>query len=244
MCSGRTNAELVANLRREGLISSARVADAMAQVDRKLYCPDKRSAYQDSPQPIGYAATISAPHMHAHAAEELLEYLQPDSSVLDIGSGSGYLASVFHHLVKPRESQGGEEKVSEAHSGSRVVGIEHIEPLVTQSRVNMENDGLGAAMQSGQIEMVVGDGRKGWPARAPYNAIHVGAASPPSVLDILEGQLAKPGRLFIPVEDPLTGEQDIYHVDKDSAGKVQRKKMYGVRYVPLTDAKKQWRSDL
>lgn len=230
MCSGRTNAELVANLRREGLISSARVADAMAQVDRKLYCPDKRSAYQDSPQPIGYAATISAPHMHAHAAEELLEYLQPDSSVLDIGSGSGYLASVFHHLVKPRESQGGEGKVSEAHSGSRVVGIEHIEPLVTQSRVNMENDGLGEAMQSGQIEMVVGDGRKGevdlfthieieialtllsfsmpgWPARAPYNAIHVGAASPPSVLDILEGQLAKPGRLFIPVEDPLTGEQ-------------------------------------
>lgn len=232
MCSGRTNAELVANLRREGLISSARVADAMAQVDRKLYCPDKKSAYQDSPQPIGYAATISAPHMHAHAAEELLEYLQPDSSVLDIGSGSGYLASVFHHLVKPRESQGGEGKVSEAHSGSRVVGIEHIEPLVTQSRVNMENDGLGAAMQSGQIEMVAGDGRKGevdhesfwlnevqivltvlsfampgWPARAPYNAIHVGAASPPSVLDILESQLAKPGRLFIPVEDPLTGEQ-------------------------------------
>lgn len=47
----------------------------------------------------------------------------------------------------------------------------------------------------------------GWPARAPYNAIHVGAASPPSVIDALEAQLAKPGRLFIPVEDPASGAQ-------------------------------------
>lgn len=61
-CSGKTNGELISNLRREGLISSGRVAEAMKQVDRAKYCPDKRGAYQDSPQPIGYSATISAPH--------------------------------------------------------------------------------------------------------------------------------------------------------------------------------------
>ncbi|PWN30154.1 protein-L-isoaspartate O-methyltransferase [Jaminaea rosea] len=238
MCSGRTNQELISNLRREGLIHSTRVAEAMAKVDRKAYCPDPRSAYQDSPQTIGYSATISAPHMHAHAAEELLEYLKPDSSVLDVGSGSGYLAALFHHLVKPMPGHEGE--VSGAHSGSRVIGIEHIEPLVKQSVENMKTDGLSDAMSKGQIEVVLGDGRKGWPARAPYNAIHVGAASPPSVIDALEAQLAKPGRLFIPVEDPASGAQDIYHVDKDESGKVTRKKMYGVRYVPLTDADKQW----
>lgn len=62
MCSGKTNVELISNLRTQGLINSSRVADAMKQVDRANYCPDKRSAYQDSPQPIGYSATISAPH--------------------------------------------------------------------------------------------------------------------------------------------------------------------------------------
>lgn len=159
LCSGRTNQELISNLRREGLIHSTRVAEAMAKVDRKAYCPDPRSAYQDSPQTIGCSATISAPHMHAHAAEELLEYLKPDSSVLDVGSGSGYLAALFHHLVKPMPGHEGE--VSGAHSGSRVIGIEHIEPLVKQSVENMKTDGLSDAMSKGQIEVVLGDGRKG-----------------------------------------------------------------------------------
>lgn len=228
----------------------------MKQVDRAHYCPDKRNAYQDSPQTIGYGATISAPHMHAHAAESLLAFLQPGSSVLDVGSGSGYLLSVFHHLIKGETS--------------RVVGIEHIPQLVDLSRENLINDGMDDVLRVGKVEIVHGDGRKGefcarggkkticiarpliviyvrrpstrtgWPNRAPYNAIHVGAASPPSVLSTLEAQLARPGRLFIPVEDPNTRQQDIYHVDKDEQGNVTRKKMYGVRYVPLTDQVKQW----
>lgn len=166
-CSGRTNAELVSNLRSQGLITSSRVAEAMKQVDRAKYCPDARSAYQDSPQPIGYSATISAPHMHAHAAESLLPFLRPDSSVLDIGSGSGYLLAVFHHLVKPRE----EQRPSSAHAGSRVIGIEHIAQLVEQSRENLVADGLGKAMEErGQIEVVKGDGRLGELRREPPRA--------------------------------------------------------------------------
>lgn len=176
----------------------------MKQVDRANYCPDPRAAYADSPQSIGYSATISAPHMHAHAAVSLLPYLQPDSAVLDIGSGSGYLLAVFHHLVKPTREDGPSEA---AQTPSRVIGIEHIDQLVQQSRRNLLDDGLKNAMEKGQIEVVKADGRLGWPPRAPYNAIHVGAASPPSVLETLEAQLAKPGRLFIPVEDPETRQQ-------------------------------------
>lgn len=159
MCSGKTNAELVANLGREGLITSRRVVEAMKAVDRRCYCRSKDEAYQDSPQSIGYGATITAPHMHANAVEAVLEYLKPDSSVLDIGSGSGYLTAVFHHLVKP--PAGHEADVSKAHEGSRVIGIEHIKELSDWSIENLKNDGLDSALKRGQIEMVVGDGRQG-----------------------------------------------------------------------------------
>lgn len=97
--------------------------------------------------------------VHAHSAEELLPYLTSDSSVLDIGSGSGYLLAVFHHLVKP--ITGDEEWVSPQNTGSRVIGIEHISQLVDQSRNNLRDDGLGDAMDRGQIEIVKGDGRLG-----------------------------------------------------------------------------------
>ena len=57
-------------------------------------------AYLDAPSPIGYGQTISAPHMHAHCAELLADYIRPDDSgssvrVLDVGHGSGYLAAIF-----------------------------------------------------------------------------------------------------------------------------------------------------
>lgn len=105
------------------------------------------------------ALSCPSPTVHAHAAESLLPYLSPDASVLDIGSGSGYLLAVFHHLVKPPPGQ--ETKVSAEHEGSRVVGIEHIQPLVDQSTKNLQADGLADAMQRGQIDVVQADGRKG-----------------------------------------------------------------------------------
>jgi protein-L-isoaspartate(D-aspartate) O-methyltransferase len=89
--------------------------------------------------------------MHAHASEYLLTYLQPGSKVLDVGSGSGYLTAIFHHLVSPGDGQ----------PTGKVVGIDHITELVDSSIENLKNDGLAPALDSGQIEMVTGDGRKG-----------------------------------------------------------------------------------
>src|ERR1700759_3413439 len=98
-CSGSTNKELIGNLFSASLITSPIVRNAMLAVDRGNYTT--RSPYEDSPQPIGYAATISAPHMHAHAVEALLPSIEKrlktgeDLHILDVGSGSGYLTHVF-----------------------------------------------------------------------------------------------------------------------------------------------------
>lgn len=215
--SGSSNEDLVNNLFHNGLIESGRVKEAMLKVDRMHYAPSP--AYEDSPQPIGHRATISAPHMHASACESLLPFLKPGAKALDIGSGSGYLTAVFANLVGP--------------SGT-VIGIDHIQPLVSLAQSNMRKSEAGRQMlDSGQVCFVKGDGRKGWEDGAPYDAIHVGAAAAEHH-KVLETQLKAPGRMFVPVEEGWM--QHIYIVDKKEDGSVEKKKLYGVQYVPLTDA--------
>ncbi|KAI4168032.1 MAG: hypothetical protein LQ343_006739 [Gyalolechia ehrenbergii] len=216
LSSGSSNAALIANLKTHGLITSERVANAMLAVDRAHYAP--ALPYQDSPQPIGFSATISAPHMHASAAESLLPYLHPSARVLDIGSGSGYLTHVLANLVGPE---------------GRVIGIDHIQGLVDLATSNMHKSDSGRKMLAeGKVKFVKGDGRQGWREGGPYDAIHVGAAAEEEHKGLVE-QLRAPGRLFIPVG---TGSQWIWVVDKGVDGVVRREKRFGVRYVPLTDA--------
>ncbi|KAJ3256505.1 Protein-L-isoaspartate(D-aspartate) O-methyltransferase [Boothiomyces macroporosus] len=133
----------------------------MKMVDRKHYCLNPEEAYFDSPQFIGYNATISAPHMHAYALDYLEASCKEGSRVLDIGSGSGYLAACFAHMVGPK---------------GKVVGIDHIPELVEQSKLNVQAD--HPALLENQLEFHVGDGRVGFEAAAPYDAIHVGAYHP------------------------------------------------------------------
>ncbi|KZS96207.1 Pcmt1-prov protein [Sistotremastrum niveocremeum HHB9708] len=230
-CSGRTNEELIQNLFNNGLITSTRVMTAMKHVDRKNYVRSRSTgtAYEDSPQSIDYGATISAPHMHAHAAENLLPLLKPGARVLDIGSGSGYTAAIFYHLIAdPRLP---------VHDRGVVVGIDHISELVEWSKENLVKDGLEGPLQRGEIQMIAADGRLGHAAGGPYAAIHVGAAAP-IIPEVLIEQLASPGRMFIPVG---TDAQEIIQVDKDEKGVVSRKTLFGVQYVPLTDKSAQWR---
>jgi protein-L-isoaspartate(D-aspartate) O-methyltransferase len=92
------------------------------------------------------SATTDTAQQHAYAAEHLSSHLRPGSRVLDVGSGSGYLCAVLHHMVGPT---------------GKVVGIEHISELVDWSVSNLKKDKLGDALEKGQIEMVTGDGRQG-----------------------------------------------------------------------------------
>ncbi|KAI3400368.1 hypothetical protein diail_3385 [Diaporthe ilicicola] len=243
--SGASNSELVANLCRNGMIKDDRVKEAFLKVDRANYASS--SPYSDSPQGIGHGATISAPHMHAMAAEHLLDMIAPSGGsrgagsppprVLDIGSGSGYLTHVLAELV-------GE--------GGAVVGVEHIAALKELGERNMgKSEGGRALLAGGRVRFRVGDGRKGWvepgeeeqagPAAAGgggWDAIHVGASAV-ELHDALVSQLRSPGRMFIPVDDEEGGGgQHIWAVDKDARGEVTKKRLFGVRYVPLTDAPK------
>ena len=161
--------------------------------------------------------------MHASACESLLPYLQPSARVLDVGSGSGYLTHVLANLVSAK----GE--------GGKVVGIDHIQGLVDLANKNMGKSPEGREMLANKaVEFVCGDGRKGYPAGGPYDAIHVGAAAK-EVHEGLLGQLKAPGRMFIPVGED-GGMQWIWVVDKKADGSVERVRDMGVRYVPLTDA--------
>ena len=216
---GRSNDDLVDNLKANGIITSARVEAAMKAVDREHFCA--HNPYMDSPQGIGYSATISAPHMHAHALELLLDHLPEGGTVLDVGSGSGYLTVCFAHMVGPTGC---------------AVGIEHIENLTKLSIDNIKK-GSPELLKEERVLLLTGDGRLGYPEKAPYDCIHVGAAAG-SVPNALHEQLKPGGRLIVPV-GPEHGVQYLEQHDKGQDGKIKIQRLMGVRYVPLCDKEHQ-----
>ena len=172
--------------------------------------------------------------MHASACESLLPFLHPSARVLDIGSGSGYLTHVLANLIAGSPSDEGKPTTQ---PGGKVIGIDHIQPLVSLAKKNMCRSKDGRALiETGRVEFVCGDGRKGHREGGPYDAIHVGAAAQAFHSELLD-QLKSPGRMFIPVEEQSGfGDQWIWVVDKDKDGNISKEKSIGVRYVPLTDA--------
>ncbi|KAJ3503152.1 hypothetical protein NM208_g16574 [Fusarium decemcellulare] len=219
-CGGVSNTELIENMWRNGLISDARVKEAFLKVDRAHYAPS--SPYEDSPQPIGHSATISAPHMHASAIEHVLSYLVP---------------------LKPHPP-----RACSILAPGLVVGLEHIKELAELGERNMAKSAEGKEfLKNGRVIFRLGDGRKGW-VEAPregeqnkgtgWDVIHVGASATEMHHELLD-QLKAPGCMFIPVDDDHLGySQHVWRIEKDEYGEITKQKLFGVRYVPLTEAPK------
>jgi protein-L-isoaspartate(D-aspartate) O-methyltransferase len=151
-----------------------RVLAAMERVPRELFVPEKLRdrAYDDAALPIGADQTISQPYMVARICEALS--LTGPERVLDVGTGSGYQAAVLAELA------------------DEVDTIERIPKLAEQARANL------AAAGYGRVRVHVGDGSRGLPERAPFDAIAVAAAAP-ELPRTLYDQLEPRGRLVVPV---------------------------------------------
>ena len=211
--------ELCDHLLRDGYLETPHIYQALLSVDRKDFAP--YSPYEDSPKPINYNVTISAPHMHAYCLELLKDHLKPGAKALDVGFGSGYLTVAMSKAM---------------NDSGTAVGIEHIKELCefATENINKHHKNL---LDTKKVILVCGDGRQGCAEYGPYNCIHVGAASA-NVPKALVEQLAPGGRLVIPVGES-GGSQYITIIDKDMNGKISSKRTLGVCYVPLTSVKKQ-----
>jgi protein-L-isoaspartate(D-aspartate) O-methyltransferase len=192
-------------LRKRG-IDDARVLDAMLTIPREEFVPhDVRvSSYQDEPLQIGQGQTISQPYMTAFMAQLL--QLTGTETVLDVGGGSGYHAAVLGKMA--------------AH----VISIEIIPSLARLAEENLRRTGLG-----GNINVVCGDGSKGWPECAPYGGISVAAAAP-EIPEALLAQLGDFARLVIPVGDK--GDQELRVIERTN-GVIYERVATHCRFVPL-----------
>lgn len=198
-------------------IEDQAVLDAMSNVPRHWFVPQPQAAraYQDSPLPIGFRQTISQPYIVA-LMTECLE-IKPGHKVLEIGTGSGYQAAVLAELT------------------DRVFTIEIVEALAKRTIGIFEKRGYTS------IRTRIGDGYRGWPEHAPFDAIIVTCA-PNNIPRPLLDQLAPGGRLCIPVGEQF-GPQALILVRKKRDGTLERRRIESVAFVPMTGEAQNRRGD-
>ncbi|HSM93646.1 MAG TPA: protein-L-isoaspartate(D-aspartate) O-methyltransferase [Anaeromyxobacteraceae bacterium] len=208
----RARAHMVATQIAARDVSDPRVLEAMRKVERHRFVPAslREEAYGDHPLPIGHDQTISQPYVVALMTE--LARVRPGARVLEVGTGSGYQAAILAVLAK------------------EVYTIEIVEPLAREAGERLR--ALGYA----NVTVRAGDGYRGWPEHAPFDAILVTAA-PREIPQPLLDQLAVGGRLVAPVGDE-GGDQELVVVERTPAG-LRRWSVAPVRFVPMTgEAKK------
>jgi protein-L-isoaspartate(D-aspartate) O-methyltransferase len=193
-------------------ILDRRVLAVMARLPRERFLPPdlRDQAYADSPLPIGYDQTISQPYMVALMTQEAR--LTRRSTVLEVGTGTGYHTAVLAHL------------------GRHVWSMERIEPLSRRAARALQALGVRNAT------LLVGDGARGYPPAAPYDAIVVAAAAPAAPAALLE-QLAVGGRLVIPLGDPTL--QQLTVLERTAIG-FRERTAGSCRFVPLVGEEGTW----
>lgn len=197
---------MVDDLRRKGIWDD-RVLEAMRTVPRHQFVlPDtQRSAYTDSALPLFAGATISQPYIVALMTQALR--LDGSEHVLEVGTGSGYGASVLARLA------------------AKVVTIETVPELVEWAKKRVPDS----------VQVILGDGSLGYPSAAPFDAISVTAAAPELPSTLID-QLRLGGRIVVPI-GPQSGRQQLRLVtvsDNESGSRHEVVDLATVRFVPLT----------
>ena len=190
---------------RAGGIEDLAVLHAFDAVPRHLFVPEavRHRAYEDVALPLGHGQTISRPAVHAlHLS---LARLTGDERVLEVGTGSGYQTALLARLC------------------DEVYSVERVPELAERAHRRLADLGVG------KVSLRIGDGSRGWPEAAPFDAVLVGAAAP-EVPTALREQLAEGGRLLIPVG----GEDDQeLRLLRRGAGGWEREAVDRARFVPL-----------
>ena len=189
-------------------ITEPRLLAALRAVPRHRFVPAswQAQAYADGPLPIGEGQTISQPYVVAKMTE--LAALRPTDRVFELGTGSGYQAAVASRLC--------------AH----VFSVE-IQPLLAERAARLLRE-LGYE----NVSIRSGDGFRGWPEEAPFDAMLITAAVP-EIPDRLLKQLKPGGRAVLPI-GPALGVQDLVLVEKGADGRTITRKIFPVRFVPAT----------
>ncbi|UCH98748.1 MAG: protein-L-isoaspartate(D-aspartate) O-methyltransferase [Candidatus Aminicenantes bacterium] len=188
------------------------VLTAMEKVRRHMYIPEnyrrRVNAYGDHPCPIGYGQTISQPFIVAYMTEKMK--VNPGEKVLEIGTGSGYQAAILAEL------------------GTKVYSIEIIPELAAHAKKALKSEGYD------NVQVLRGDGYKGWPEHAPFDVVIVTCA-PEKVPQKLVEQLKEGGRMILPVGRPYRQRLVILRKIK---GKVKKEDDLSVMFVPMVHEKK------
>jgi protein-L-isoaspartate(D-aspartate) O-methyltransferase len=187
-------------------ISDPATLSALRTVPRHEFLPIRlrSEACADYPLPIGHGQTISQPFIVAFMTEAIRP--QPGERILEIGAGSGYQAAVL------------------AQMGAQVYTIEIVEPLAEMARQTLERLGYKNA------RVKSGDGFRGWPEHAPFDAIIVTCA-PDKIPPDLVAQLRDGGRMIIPVGSGMNQELVLL---RKTGGKIEKQSVLPVRFVPMT----------
>jgi len=197
---------LVDSLVDDGRIERPSTIDALRAVPRHEFVPEERraEAYADRPLPIGFGATISAPHIVGVMCDLLA--VGPGDRVLEIGTGCGYHAAVTAEIV----------------GDGNVYSVEYVEELAEAARGRLDRLGYGG------VSVRAGDGRAGWPEHAPYDAVYLTCA-PSELPAAATDQLRVGGRAVAPVG---TTTQTLVEVVRTEAG-LDRRTHGGVRFVEM-----------
>jgi protein-L-isoaspartate(D-aspartate) O-methyltransferase len=189
-------------------VNDPNVLKAMRIVPRHAFVrpSEQRLAYADYPLPIGYDQTISQPYIVGFMTQAL--QLDPNSKILEIGTGSGYQAAVCAEIAE------------------EVYTIEIVEELAEISKKRLKELGYP------NVFVKAGDGFFGWPEHTPFDAI-IGTAAAGRVPEPLIEQLKIGGRMILPVGSPR-GFQYLLLITKDEKGNLGQKKVLPVRFVPMT----------